>query len=96
MGFKGLIVTDAMNMKGVTKFFKPGEADAKALEAGNDVAEFVTDVEATIRETKNYILQKKLTADDIANKCRKVIALKYWSGLNKPLIINDENIDKEL
>ena len=49
LGFKGLIVTDAMNMKGVTKFFKPGEADAKALEAGNDVAEFVTDVEATIR-----------------------------------------------
>jgi beta-N-acetylhexosaminidase len=96
LGFKGLIVTDAMNMKGVTKFFKPGEADAKALEAGNDVAEFVTDVEATIRETKNYISQKKLTTDDIALKCRKVLALKYWSGLNKPVIINDENIDKEL
>jgi beta-glucosidase-like glycosyl hydrolase/CubicO group peptidase (beta-lactamase class C family) len=96
LGFKGLIVTDAMNMKGVTKFFKPGEADAKALEAGNDVAEFVTDVEATIRETKNYISQKKLTADDIAFKCRKVLAVKYWSGLNKPVIINDENIDKEL
>jgi beta-glucosidase-like glycosyl hydrolase/CubicO group peptidase (beta-lactamase class C family) len=96
LGFKGLIVTDAMNMKGVTKFFKPGEADAKALEAGNDVAEFVTDVEATIRETKNYIAQKKLTSEDIAFKCRKVLALKYWSGLNKPVIINSENIDKEL
>src|ERR1035437_9410245 len=96
LGFKGLIVTDAMNMKGVTKFFIPGEADAKALEAGNDVAEFVTDVEATIRETKNYISQKKLTVDDIAFKCRKVLAVKYWSGLNKPVIIKDENIDKEL
>jgi beta-N-acetylhexosaminidase len=96
LGFKGLIVTDAMNMKGVTKYFKPGEADAKALEAGNDVAEFVTDVEATIRETKNYISQKKLTVDDIALKCRKVLALKYWSGLNKPVVINDENIETEL
>ena len=37
MGFKGLVVTDAMVMKAVTKFFKPGEAEAKALEAGNDV-----------------------------------------------------------
>ncbi|TAL61366.1 MAG: hypothetical protein EPN88_14860, partial [Bacteroidetes bacterium] len=74
LGFRGLVVTDAMNMKGVTKFFKPGEADAKALEAGNDVAEFVTDVEATIRETKNYISLKKLTNDDIALKCRKVLA----------------------
>jgi beta-glucosidase-like glycosyl hydrolase/CubicO group peptidase (beta-lactamase class C family) len=96
LGFKGLIVTDAMMMKAVTKYFKPGEADAKALEAGNDVAEFVTDVEATIRETKNYITAKKLTADDIALKCRKVLALKYWSGLNKQAIINQDNIESDL
>ena len=94
--FKGLIITDAMNMKGVTKYFKTGEADAKALEAGNDVAEFVTDVEASIRETKNYIFLKKLTNNDIAIKCRKVLALKYWSGLNKPEIINTDNINREL
>ena len=96
LGFKGLVVTDAMMMKAVTKFFKPGEADAKALEAGNDVAEFVTDVEATIRETKNYISMKKLSADDIALKCRKVLALKYWSGLSHPGVINKDNIDKDL
>lgn len=96
LGFKGLIITDAMNMKGVTKYFNTGEADAKALEAGNDVAEFVTDVEATIRETKNYISLKKLTNNDIAIKCRKVLALKYWSGLNKPEIINTNNINREL
>jgi beta-glucosidase-like glycosyl hydrolase/CubicO group peptidase (beta-lactamase class C family) len=96
LGFRGLVVTDAMMMKAVTKYFKPGEADAKALEAGNDVAEFVTDVDATIRETKNYISMKKLTTEDIALKCRKVLALKYWAGLNKQLTINKDNIDKEL
>ena len=42
-----------MNMQGVTKYFRPGEADARALAAGNDVVEFVTDVEAAIRETKS-------------------------------------------
>lgn len=96
LGFKGLIVTDAMNMKGVTKYFKPGEADAKALEAGNDVAEFVTDVEATIRETNNYISQKKLTSEEISLKCRKILALKYWSGLSKNQEIKKENITTEL
>jgi beta-N-acetylhexosaminidase len=96
LGFKGLIVTDAMNMKGVTKYFKPGEAEAKALEAGNDVVEFVTDVETAIRETKNYISQEKLTVENIDLKCRKVLALKFWSGLNKPPIINKENIDRQL
>ncbi len=48
-----------MNMQGVTKYFQPGEADAKALAAGNDVVEFVTDVEAPIKETKNIYLSKK-------------------------------------
>jgi beta-glucosidase-like glycosyl hydrolase/CubicO group peptidase (beta-lactamase class C family) len=95
LGFKGLIITDAMMMQAVTKYFKPGEADAKALQAGNDVAEFVTDVEATIRETKNYIVKKKLSGNDIALKCRKVLALKYWSGLSKPSVINEANIEKE-
>ncbi|MEI6048860.1 MAG: glycoside hydrolase family 3 N-terminal domain-containing protein [Bacteroidota bacterium] len=96
LGFKGLIITDAMNMKGVTKYFKPGEADAKALEAGNDVVEFVLDVEAAIRETRNDILSKKISGEDIAHKCRKILAVKYWSGLNKVQYINKNNIDKEL
>jgi beta-N-acetylhexosaminidase len=96
LGFKGLVITDAMMMKAVTKYFKTGEADAKALEAGNDVAEFVTDVEATIRETKSYIAQKKMTGEEISQKCRKVLALKFWSGLNKPETIKDENIEKDL
>jgi beta-glucosidase-like glycosyl hydrolase/CubicO group peptidase (beta-lactamase class C family) len=96
LGFKGLVITDAMNMKGVTKFFIPGEADAKALQAGNDVAEFVTDVEATIRETKNYIASKKLTNEDIALKCRKILALKYWSGLSNVQPVDKINIDAEL
>jgi beta-glucosidase-like glycosyl hydrolase/CubicO group peptidase (beta-lactamase class C family) len=96
LGFNGLIVTDAMMMQAVTKYFKPGEADAKALEAGNDVAEFVTDVEATIRETKNYITLKKLSTEDIALKCRKILAVKYWTGLSKLQNINQQNITKEL
>src|SRR5437868_5018730 len=36
MGFKGLIFTDALSMKGVTKFYEPGVIDVKALLAGND------------------------------------------------------------
>ena len=71
LGFKGLVITDAMNMKGVTKYFKPGEADARALAAGNDVVEFVLDVEAAIRETKAYISSKKLTNEDIALEMQK-------------------------
>jgi beta-N-acetylhexosaminidase len=96
MGFRGLVITDAMNMQGVTKYFNPGEADAKALAAGNDVVEYVTDVDAAIRETKAYIASKKITREDIALKCRKILALKFWSGLNKLQNIDYLNIDRDM
>ncbi|MFO7620118.1 MAG: glycoside hydrolase family 3 N-terminal domain-containing protein [Bacteroidales bacterium] len=91
LGFKGLVITDAMNMKGVTKYFGPGEADARALAAGNDVIEFVTDVGAAVREIQNFIKSKKLTSEEITLKCRKVLAMKYWAGLSqyRPVTINN-------
>jgi beta-glucosidase-like glycosyl hydrolase/CubicO group peptidase (beta-lactamase class C family) len=96
LNFKGLVITDAMNMEGITKYFKPGEADAKALVAGNDVIEFVTNVESAIKATQNYVQLKKLTADDISFKCRKILALKYWAGLNNYQPVNKKNAGKDL
>ncbi|MFZ0282376.1 MAG: glycoside hydrolase family 3 N-terminal domain-containing protein [Bacteroidales bacterium] len=96
MGFKGLVITDAMNMKGVTKYFNPGEAEAQAIIAGNDVVEFVTDVEAAIKAIRKSVTGKKLTPRDIDSKCRKVLALKYWAGLSRPHQIARENISKEI
>ncbi len=96
LGFRGLVITDAMNMKGITKYFQPGEADARALAAGNDVIEYVTDVDAAIKATRAYITAKKLTDEDIALKCRKILALKFWSGLNRINPVSDVNIEKEL
>jgi beta-glucosidase-like glycosyl hydrolase/CubicO group peptidase (beta-lactamase class C family) len=96
MGFKGLVITDAMNMKGVTKYFNPGEAEAQAILAGNDVVEFVTDIDASVKAIKKLISQKKLTNAEIDFKCRKILALKYWSGLNKTTLIRKENITKEI
>ena len=42
LGFKGLVVTDALDMKGVTNFFKAGEIELKALKAGNDILMYVS------------------------------------------------------
>jgi beta-glucosidase-like glycosyl hydrolase/CubicO group peptidase (beta-lactamase class C family) len=96
IGFKGLVITDAMNMKGVTKYFGPGEAEARALLAGNDVVEFATDIEAAIGAVKKMIASKQMTNEDIEIKCRKVLALKYWSGLNKIKPVEIENISAGL
>ncbi len=94
--FRGLVITDAMNMQGVTKYFKIGEAEALAFLAGNDIIEFVTDVDAAIREISNLIGQKKITTTEIDLKCRKILALKYWAGLDKPVRISEKGLSEEL
>ena len=36
LDFKGLVVTDAMDMRGLTDMFPAGEASVRAMEAGAD------------------------------------------------------------
>jgi beta-glucosidase-like glycosyl hydrolase len=88
--FGGLVVTDAMVMKGVTKFFKPGEAEVRALQAGNDVLERLVSVPKAIDAIELAIRQKKLSQSDIDKRCKKVLAAKYWVGLHKytPIVLD--------
>ncbi|MDT8402250.1 MAG: serine hydrolase, partial [Bacteroidales bacterium] len=79
--FKGLALTDAMNMKGLTDYYAPGEADAMAYEAGNDIIEYVMDAGLAINAIKDYYDQGKIPYSQIENTCRKILAFKYWSAL---------------
>jgi beta-N-acetylhexosaminidase len=96
LGFKGLVITDAMNMKGVTKYYSNGEAEAMAFLAGNDIIEFVTDPGAAITEINKLIVSKKISKEEADLKCRKVLAMKYMAGLNKFQIIDRNNISAGL
>ncbi|MFA8436400.1 MAG: glycoside hydrolase family 3 N-terminal domain-containing protein [Marinifilaceae bacterium] len=90
MGFKGLVFTDALNMQGVRKFYKPGEVDAKALLAGNDVLLFSEDVPTAIKEIKAAIERGEITQEEVDQRCLKVLKAKEWVGLNnfKPIDMN--------
>lgn len=90
LGFRGLVYSDAMNMKGVTKFFPDGKADALGLEAGMDLLEFTEDVTKSIAEIKKSIAEGKITQAEIDFRCKKVLAAKAWVGLNhyRPIELN--------
>lgn len=96
MGFSGLVFTDALNMQGVTKFFKPGEADVQALIAGNDVILFPLNVGAAIEKIKAAIADGKLTEQDITNKCHRVLQAKEWAGAHKTKRISAKNLHADL
>jgi len=82
LGFRGLTITDAMNMKGITRFYEPGEAEALAYLAGNDIIEFVPDAELAIKSIKDYYDKGLITDDQVENTTRKILAFKYWSEMH--------------
>jgi beta-N-acetylhexosaminidase len=96
LNFQGLIFTDALNMKGVSKYYPPGIVDVKALLAGNDVLLFSEDVPKAIEEIKVAIKDKKITQDEIDAHCRKILMVKAWTGLShyRPIIL--KNLTKDL
>jgi beta-N-acetylhexosaminidase len=96
LDFRGLIMSDAMNMGGVTKYSIAGEADASALKAGMDVLEYVTDPELAIKTILDKIKKDEIPQALIDEKCRKVLAAKYWAGLNVQETINVDDIESDL
>jgi len=82
-GFQGLIITDAMNMQGVSNHFTPGEAAVRALQAGNDMLEVVPDLNKAINAVKKALQEGKISEAEIEWKCRKILAFKKWVQLNQ-------------
>lgn len=83
MGYKGLVFTDALNMKGVTKFYTPGEIDVRALKAGNDMLLMSEDVRAGMSKITAALDSGTLTWQELEPRIKKVLAAKYDAGLHK-------------
>lgn len=96
MGFKGLIFTDALNMKGVSSLFEPGVVDVKALLAGNDVLLFSGDVPTAINEIKKAIDKGEITQEEIDRRCLKILRAKQWEGLDKYQPVDTKNLYEDL
>lgn len=100
MKFDGLIFTDALNMKGATKYYKAGEIEAKAVEAGNDVLLFPVRVSKAISKIKRGIRKGEITEEQIDESCRKIIEAKYQLGLlsknDSVKYVDTKNLHKDL
>lgn len=94
LGFQGLVFSDGMNMKGITMHFKEPDACVEALKAGVDVIEFVLDPPAVISAVAAAVKNGELSKQAIAEKCRKVLMAKHWSGIHKtPALSGDKLIE---
>jgi beta-glucosidase-like glycosyl hydrolase/CubicO group peptidase (beta-lactamase class C family) len=96
LGFKGLVFTDALNMKGVNQYYKPGEVDVQALLAGNDVLLYSEDVPEAIKGIKKAIKTKKISQSEVDSKVKRILAGKYWAGLHSLARIDPTNLHQDL
>jgi len=100
MFMKGLldngIISAAMNMAGITNYPSREGTGLLSLKAGMDVLEYVEDPERTLKEINAGIKACLISSDVINEKCRRVLAAKYWAGLNQPGYVDEENLSENL
>jgi beta-N-acetylhexosaminidase len=84
LGFKGLVITDALNMKGVKgKDPEAGEIEIKALKAGNDILLMSEDVAKAIKAIKKAIRKGEFPEEIIDIHVRRILEAKAWCGLTR-------------
>lgn len=83
MKFDGLIFTDGIDMKAVSKNYKDGEGAIRAIRAGSDVILLPIDVEKTIKAVVAEAENDPAFARMIDNRCRRILREKHRCGLDE-------------
>ena len=96
LGFNGIIITDALNMQAVTKYFPNGEAELRAFMAGNDILLMSQDVPVAITRIKNAIDSNLVPANQLEQSVKRILAAKYDAGLTTWKDINTKNLTNDL
>ncbi len=94
--FKGLVFTDALDMKGVSQHFKPGDSNVAALLAGNSVLLFPGDLAEAKAGIDKALAEGKITMAEIENRVRLILKAKYFVGLNRYKPIEIQNLYSQI
>lgn len=93
LDFKGIIVSDALNMKGaIIEGAKPGDMELKALLAGNDILLMSENVPQAFEKIKTAVEKRKFRKSKLDDRVRKILMIKHWVGLNHYTPIDTTNI----
>ncbi|MDR0659566.1 MAG: hypothetical protein LBG19_01935 [Prevotellaceae bacterium] len=85
--YKGIIITDGLEMKGVTSMFPANRIPVLAFLAGNDVLLGVENPTGTLDEFEAAVERGEVSKKKLKDACRRILEMKYDAGLAnfKPL-----------
>jgi beta-glucosidase-like glycosyl hydrolase/CubicO group peptidase (beta-lactamase class C family) len=96
LGYKGIVITDALEMKGIAKFYSGGEEAAQSLLAGNDMMMLPSTAAGSVDAIKRAIRKGQISWEEVNARVKKVLLAKYRLGLNKPQVIDVNNLVADL
>jgi beta-N-acetylhexosaminidase len=94
--FKGVIFTDAMNMRGVAAHYPEGEAAVRAVKAGADVILYPPSVEQAFTAVKRAVEAGEIKESRIDESIRRILSAKEKLGIDKNRFVDLNKLDKEL
>src|SRR5262249_25139045 len=98
LGFKNVVVTDALDMRGLTSLYPPekgspmAKAAVDAVKAGNDVLLWPTDLDAAFRGIVNAVRQGEIPEARIDDSVRRILEMKASLGLDKTRLVDLERV----
>jgi beta-N-acetylhexosaminidase len=96
LNFEGMIVTDAMDMSGLTLYFKQDEAAVRAILAGADMLLKPEGADAAVplRGLREAVQAGRITEKRIEESARRILAAKYDLGLVRQRLTPVDEIDR--
>ena len=90
MGFKGIVVTDALDMAGLTRLYGKdhGRAATEAFKAGNDLLIIPADLDASYRSVLHAVQTGEISRDRLDESVRRILELKASFGLHKARLVD--------
>lgn len=96
MGFNGLAFTDALDMKGVTKYFSATDINLRALQAGNDMLLIAQEIPASITRIKQALDSGLVSRAQLETSVKKILGAKYDMGLWNWKPVDSTNATKDV
>lgn len=102
MGFKGVVVTDALEMRGLTSIYPPGpvsptaRAAVDAVKAGNDVILWPTDLDGAFQGIIAAVKSGQISESRIDDSVRKILAMKASVGLYQARLVDLDEVSHRL
>lgn len=92
--FGGLVVTDAMNMAGISARYDAATAALEAIKAGVDVIEKCPDIDAAIKGVKDAVARKEITEARIDASVTRILRAKAALGLHNERTVELDKVDQ--